>query len=103
MSAENTDVQEPLIDGFTRAQWTAVLRVLVADPGWAVIEQLLAPAVAEAELALFNSVEPERQLALHEAIGFLKFPNKLVEIRNRARYVSERGFSPEAASRGAPL
>lgn len=103
MSDPITDPQETLIDGFTRAQWTFALKTLTADPGWNVIERLLSPLVNEAESTLFNSPEPERQLALHEAIGFLKFPNKLVEIRNRARFISERGLSPEAAIRETPL
>jgi hypothetical protein len=33
----------------------------------------------------------------------LKFANRLTDIQNRARYVSERGVSPDAAIRDQPL
>lgn len=103
MSEQDTVSQEPLIEGYTRTQWTAALKTLSADPGWLVVANMLSPDVAEANGTLFNSPEPERQNALHEAIGFLKFANRLTDIQNRARYVSERGVSPDAAIRDQPL
>lgn len=99
MSDENAQIQEPRIDGFTRTQWTAALKTLTADPGWLVVAAMLSPDVAEANRTLYNSEDPERQLALHEAIGFLKFANRLSEIQDRSRFVSERGVSPDAAIR----
>lgn len=91
--------KEPLIDGFTREQWASAAKTLVADQGWGVVAAMISPDVAEANNTLFHSEDPGRQLALHEAIGFLKFANRLAEIRDRARYVSERGVSPDAAPR----
>lgn len=95
--------QEPLIDGLTRTQWTSVLKTLTADPGWLAVLSVLGRDVAVANDTLFNSPEPERQIARYEAIGFLKFANRLSEIRDRARFVSERGVSPDAAIRETPL
>lgn len=104
MSEETTRTQEdPKIDGYTRSQWTAALKTLSADPGWLTVAGLLSPDVADANSTLFNSTDPERQNALHEAIGFLKFANRLSEIKDRARFICERGVSPDAAIRERPL
>ena len=101
---ENKDTaKEPLIDGLTRTQWSAVARTLSGDTGWQAVATLLSPEVEEANQTLFNSQEPSRQNALHEAIGFLKFANKLSEIKDRARFISERGVSPDAAIRSDPV
>ena len=102
MSDENP-IKEQLIDGLTRAQWAGVARTLTNDSGWLDVAKLFSREVAEAEHTLFNSQEPGRQNALHEAIGFLKFANKLSEIRDRARFISERGVSPDAAIRSDPV
>ena len=103
MSEEIQIPKEPLIDGFTREQWTAAAKTLAGDPGWAVVAAMISPDVAEANNTLFNSTDPGRQNALHEAIGFLKFANRLSEIKDRARFVSERGVSPDAAIREQPM
>lgn len=103
MNEEIQIPKEPLIDGFTREQWTAAAKTLAGDPGWAVVASMMSPDVAEANRVNFNSADPGRQLALHEAIGFLKFANRLSEIRDRARFVSERGVSPDAATREPAL
>jgi len=100
MDNQNT---EPLIDGLTKTQWGSVARMLASDAGWLSVATLLSPAVAEANETLYNSTEPSRQNALHEAIGFLKFANKLSEIKDRARFISERGVSPDAAIRSDPV
>jgi|GEM_PF-2940381 len=102
MSSEQEQMskeQAPLVDGFSHAQWRQILKTLTADPGWLMVRSMLAVGVAQANQTLFNSQEPERQNALHEAIGFLTFANKLSEIGDRARFISERGVSPDAASR----
>jgi hypothetical protein len=100
----NTETpKEPLIDGLTKTQWASVARTLASDAGWMSVATLLSPAVAEANETLYNSQEPSRQNALHEAIGFLKFANKLSEIKDRARFISERGVSPDAAIRNDPV
>lgn len=99
--------QEPpkdqIIEGLTRTQWTSVYKTLTADEGWLVAASLLSPDVAEANATLYNSTDPARQNALHEAIGFLKFANRLSEIKDRARFISERGVSPDAAIRNDPV
>lgn len=97
------ETKEQPIDGLTKTQWAAVARTLATDPGWQAVATLLSPAVAEANETLYNSTEPSRQNALHEAIGFLKFANKLSEIQDRARFISERGVSPDAAIRSDPV
>ena len=102
MSDQNP-IQEPLIEGLTRAQWASVARTLTSDAGWLAVATVLSPAVSEANETLFNSQEPSRQNALHEAIGFLKFANRLSEIKDRARFISERGVSPDAAIRSDPV
>lgn len=94
---------EQVIDGLTVSQWAAVNRTMSTDEGWACVASVLSNDVKTANETLFNSQEPERQNALHEAIGFLKFANRLTEIRDRARYVSERGVSPDAAIPRPPL
>jgi hypothetical protein len=96
------EAEQP-IDGLTRSQWTTVLKTLTADQGWLLAAGIISRDVQAANETLFNSPEPERQNALHEAIGFLKFANRLAEIRDRARYVSERGVSPDAAFRDTPV
>ena len=98
MSEENT-AKEPLIDGLTRTQWATVARTLTSDQGWLDTAKLLSGDVLEANETLYNSQDPARQNALHESIGFLKFANKLSEIKDRARFISERGVSPDAAIR----
>ena len=98
--SEEADI---IVDGFTKAEWDAAAKALAPKGPFGAVMAMLTPALSEANGVLFNSVEPERQIALHEAIGFLKFANKLAELRDRARYVSERGVSPDAASRGTPL
>jgi len=104
MSEVMTDIpKEPQIDGLTRTQWTAIYRTLTTDPGWLAAASLVSPDVGDANTTLFNSTLPERQNALHEAIGFLKFANRLSEIKDRARFVSERGVSPDAAIREQPM
>lgn len=90
---------EPVIDGLPLSRWTQILKTVTADPGWLAIKAMLGPEVAAAQRDLFESQDPERQYALHEAIGFLKFVNKLDEIATRARYVCERGVSPDAPYR----
>jgi hypothetical protein len=99
----DNETKEPLIEGMTRTQWTSVYRTLTSDPGWIAAASLLSPDVAEANLTLFNSTDPARQNALHESIGFLKFANRLSEIKDRARFISERGVSPDAAIRSDPV
>lgn len=103
--SENIDIDEvdPIIDGLKQSQWRAILKTLSADPGWLATAALLSADVADANNTIFNSPEPERQIARCEAIGFVKFANRLTEIRDRARFISERGVSPDAASRNAPL
>ena len=97
---DNQETKEPVIDkGLTKTQWDSVCRTLSSDSGWLTVAKLMEEDVAEAEATLYNSTDPARQNALHEAIGFLKFANRLAEIRDRARYVSERGVSPDAAPR----
>jgi hypothetical protein len=100
---ENMETKEQIIDGLTRKQWSSVGRMLTTDPDWIHVATLLSPMVAEANETLYNSTEPSRQNALHEAIGFLKFANKLSEIKDRARFISERGVSPDAAIRSDPV
>lgn len=101
---ETPDIhKEPVIDGLTKTQWASVARMFASDSGWLSVARLLSPAVSEANETLYNSAEPSRQNALHEAIGFLKFANKLTEIQDRARFVSERGVSPDAATRSDPV
>jgi hypothetical protein len=100
---DNNLIQEPLIDGLTKTQWTSIYKTLTADTGWILAASLVSPDVAEANMTLYNSQEPSRQHALHEAIGFLKFANKLSEIKDRARFISERGVSPDAAIRSDPV
>ena len=95
--------QEPLIDGLPRSQWMQILKTLTADPGWKAVVGIVGADVDDANKTIFNSPEPERQNALHEAIGFVKFANRLTEIAGRARYIVERGVSPDAASRDVPL
>ena len=97
------DKEEKVIDGLTKVQWASVARTLATDAGWLAVATLLSPSVAEANETLFNSQEPARQNALHEAIGFLKFANKLSEIKDRARFISERGVSPDAAIQNTPV
>jgi len=99
----DNEAKEPIIDGLTKTQWGSVARMLASDTGWLSVATLLSPAVAEANETLYNSQEPSRQNALHEAIGFLKFANKLSEIKDRARFISERGVSPDAAIRSDPV
>ena len=99
----DNEAKEQLIDGLTQRQWSSVARMLATDPDWKHIATLLSPAVAEANETLYNSQDPARQNALHEAIGFLKFANKLSEIKDRARFISERGVSPDAAIRSDPV
>ena len=101
--SDQTPIQEPIVEGLTRAQWSGVARTLASDAGWLSVAQILSPDVAEANQTLFNSTDPARQNALHEAIGFLKFANKLSEIKDRARFISERGVSPDAAIRSDPV
>ena len=95
--------KEPLIEGLTQTQWASVYRTLTSDNGWLVAASLISPDVQEANETLFNSTDPARQNALHEAIGFLKFANRLSEIKDRARFISERGVSPDAAIRSDPV
>ncbi len=95
--------KEPMIDGLTRTQWAAVYKTLTSDPGWLAAASLVSPDVADANTTLFNSADRARQFELHEAIGFLKFANRLSEIKDRARFVFERGVSPDAAIREQPL
>ena len=95
--------QEPVIEGLTKTQWGMVYKTLTADPGWLAAASVLTPDVTEATTTLYNSTEPARQNALHEAIGFLKFANRLSEIKDRARFISERGVSPDAAIRSDPV
>ncbi len=102
MITPNTE-KEQVIDGLTQKQWSSVGRMLTTDPDWKHVATLLGPMVAEAEATLYNSQEPSRQNALHEAIGLLKFANKLSEIKDRARFISERGVSPDAAIRNDPV
>lgn len=97
------DTQEAIVDGLTKTQWASVARTLATDAGWLSVAKLISPEVAEANETLFNSQEPSRQNALHEAIGFLKFANKLSEIKDRARFISERGVSPDAAIQNSPV
>jgi len=99
----DNETKEPLIEGMTRTQWTSVYRTLTADHGWLAVASLISPDVAEANATLYNSTDPARQNALHEAIGFLKFANRLSEIKDRARFISERGVSPDAAIRSDPV
>lgn len=94
-----SDQKEQIIDGLTRTQWASVYKTLTNDTGWLAVAELVSPDVAEANTTLFNSTDPGRQNALHEAIGFLKFANRLSEIKDRARFISERGVSPDAAIR----
>lgn len=105
MSNEDTASipQEPKIDGLTRAQWLGVLKTLTADPGWLAAASLLAKEVSEANETVFDSADPGRQLALHEAIGFIRFANRLDEIRNRARAITESVVSPDDAFRAPPV
>lgn len=95
--------KEPIIDGMTKTQWMSVYKTLTADTGWLTAASLISPDVQTANETLYNSQEPSRQNALHEAIGFLKFANKLSEIKDRARFISERGVSPDAAIRNDPV
>jgi hypothetical protein len=95
--------KEPLIDGLTRAQWASVCKTMTTDPGWLMVAKLMDADMNDANRVNFNSTSPDRQLALHEAIGFLKFANRLAEIRDRAMFVSERGVSPDAATREPAL
>lgn len=97
------DTQEKIIDGLTQTQWSSVARTLTSDAGWLAVAAVLSPDVEEATQTLYNSQEPSRQNALHEAIGFLKFANRLSEIKDRARFISERGVSPDAAIRNDPV
>jgi hypothetical protein len=99
----DNEIKEQIIDGLTKTQWGSVARLLANDAGWLSVATLLSPAVAEANETLYNSQEPSRQNALHEAIGFLKFANKLSEIKDRARFISERGVSPDATIRNDPV
>lgn len=99
----NEATKEPVIEGLTQTQWATVARTLTTDPGWLAAASLISPDVAEANETLYNSQEPSRQNALHEAIGFLKFANRLSEIKDRARFISERGVSPDAAIRSDPV
>lgn len=92
-----TQIEQPRIDGCTIAEWASVLKTLTADTGWMITARMLSEEVDAANKTLFNSHEPERQLALHEAIGFLKFANMLSGIRDRAQKIVERGVSPDAA------
>lgn len=97
------ETKERLIEGMTQEQWASVARTLTSDAGWLAVATKLSPDVAEANETLFNSTDPARQNALHEAIGFLKFANRLSEIKDRARFISERGVSPDAAIRSDPV
>lgn len=98
-----SDQQDIMIDGFKKSEWDEVAKALDPRGGFGAVSAMLTPAVAEANGLLFSCSDPDKQLVLHEAIGFLKFANKLAELRDRARYVSERGVSPDAASRETPL
>ena len=95
--------REPVIDGLTRSQWMQILKTMTADPGWQAVMSIIGRDVDAENQVIFNSPEPERQLAHHEAIGFVKFANRLTEIAGRARYIVERGVSPDASSRDLPL
>lgn len=97
--------QDTLIDGFTKDEWDAVARTLDSCnlSGFGAVLKMLAPDFQEANRQLFSSADPSLQFELHEAIGFLKFANRLADLGNRARYVSARGVSPDAAMRDTPL
>lgn len=101
--SDEAPIKEPIIEGLTRAQWALVCKTLTSDPGWLAVAELLSPDVSEANTTLFNSTDPARQNALHEAIGFLKFANRLSEIKDRALFISKRGVSPDAAIRNDPV
>lgn len=95
--------KEQVIDGLTKDQWSSVYKTMTSDNGWLSVASILSSDVAAANDTLFHSTDPGRQNALHEAIGFLKFANRLAEIKDRAKFISERGVSPDAASREGAL
>ena len=96
---------EKLIEGYTLSDWQAVSRVFDENGDFPTLRKMIEPMISQASGFIFSeeSEAQSAQIKTQRAIGFIKFANVLASLSDRARFIVERGVSPDTAIQDAPV